>query len=246
MDTYGDLVTLLLTFFVLLFSFSSIDAKKWEALVGSFTGVNAIGIEPISPEIAFENPIPRFGPPAMEDMEMGQEGDEPLDPDDPANNDAASNLDAIYEHITGFINQGGINVEVIRDDEAYILRILVPDMVFFDTADATVKEEAKPVIDQIIEMLLGIERLYSELKVEGHTDNRPINTPRYPSNWDVSADRAIKVVSYIRIDGRLDKDKLSAAGYGEERPIADNDTVDGGMARNRRVEFVIESIGRRP
>ena len=79
--------------------------------------------------------------------------------------------------------------------------------------------------------------------VEGHTDSRPISTPQYPSNFHVSVYRAANVVSYLIEDGRLDPSRLTATGYGEMHPIDTNETAEG-MARNRRVEFVIEA-GRR-
>jgi chemotaxis protein MotB len=82
--------------------------------------------------------------------------------------------------------------------------------------------------------------LYQALRVEGHTDKRPISTARYPSNWDLSVDRALKVASYIRSTELLDNSKLTLVGYGEERPRIDEDTPDA-YAKNRRVEFVAEA-----
>ncbi|MDR0489938.1 MAG: OmpA family protein, partial [Oscillospiraceae bacterium] len=78
------------------------------------------------------------------------------------------------------------------------------------------------------------------LRVEGHTDKRPIHTARYPSNWDLSADRALKVISYIRSTELLDPNKLACVGYGEERPLIDEETPEA-YAKNRRVEFVAET-----
>ena len=254
MDTYGDLVTLLLTFFVLLFSFSTIDAEKWKALVGSFTGVSVIGIEPISPEIAVENPIPRIGPPVMQARDG--ENREPENPDtstesgesgeigEAASSEAMDNLYKIYETLSGYIVLGGIDADIEMIEDEYIIRVIIPDLVFFETGSAEVRPEAYPVLDTVIEMFLKVDKLYSMLRVEGHTDSRPINTAQYPSNWHVSVYRAVNVVSYIREDGRLDKSRLVALGYGEEHPVNPNDTAEN-MARNRRVEFVVEARGNR-
>ena len=254
MDTYGDLVTLLLTFFVLLFSFSSIDAAKWQALVGSFTGISVIAIDPISPEIALENPIPRIGPVSGgEQDEKRIEEDEPDNPAnhdnpnesaDPESNDALDNLREMYDRLSIFIVQGGIDAEVDMIEDEYIVRVIIPDLVFFETGSAVVRREAYPVLDTVIDMFAEIDQLYSMLRVEGHTDSRPINTAQYPSNWHVSVYRAVNVVSYIRDDGRLDTTRLVALGYGEEHPVAPNDSNEN-MARNRRVEFVVEAKGRR-
>ena len=247
MDTYGDLVTLLLTFFVLLFSFSNIDAAKWQALVGSFTGISVIGIDPISPEVAIENPIPKIGPISAGPADMDEAGME--EPDESGNmsdisaGDVQHNLWEIYSIMSSYIQQGGIDADLKVYEDEYLVKMIFRDRVFFNTADATVLPEAFPVLDEVIDMFLELGDLYSMLRVEGHTDSRPINTARYPSNWDVSVDRAVHVVSYIRLDGRLDTSRLVAIGYGEEHPIVPNDTADN-MALNRRVEFVVEARGR--
>ena len=246
MDTYGDLVTLLLTFFVLLFSFSNIDAAKWQALVGSFTGISAIGVDPISPEIAIDNPIPKFGPPMTAESEAGAEEEEqgtPLEPDDTGDGAIQHNLYEIYNIMSGYIERGGIDADLHVYEDEYFVKMIFRDRVFFNTADATVLPAAFPVLDTVIDMFLELGDLYSMLRVEGHTDSRPINTARYPSNWDVSVDRAVHVVSYMRRDGRIDTNRLVALGYGEEHPIAPNDTAEN-MALNRRVEFVVEARGR--
>ena len=249
MDTYGDLVTLLLTFFVLLFSFSTIDAAKWQALVGSFSGMNVIGIDPISPEIAVADPIPKIGPLTAgekDDDKTGAEADESAaanEEDDSAGTIADNTLWEMYNIMSGYVERGGIDATLEVYEDEYVVKMIFQDMVFFETADATVRQEAYPILDTVIDMFLKIDHLYSMLRVEGHTDSRPINTTRYPSNWDVSVDRAVHVVSYIRRDGRLDTSRLVALGYGEEHPIAPNDTAEN-MALNRRVEFVVEARGR--
>ena len=80
------------------------------------------------------------------------------------------------------------------------------------------------------------------MRVEGHTDNLPINTPRFPSNWELSTARATSVIRYLIEEENLDPERLSAAGYGEYRPIDANDTPEG-RARNRRVDLVILRLG---
>ena len=249
MDTYGDLVTLLLTFFVLLFSFSNIDAAKWEALVGSFQGMSVIGIEPISPEIAVADPIPRIGPMSAGQIESDAEDPaKPVSPENPegGSENALADLYEIYEYLIGYVENGGIDADIDIVEDEYLIRIIFTDMVFFDTAEAVVRPEAYPVLDAVIDMFLGVPKPYTMLSIEGHTDNRSINTIRYRSNWEVSVDRATNVVAYIRDDGRLDESRLIALGMGEYHPIAPNDTPEN-MALNRRVEFVVEtgSRGRR-
>ena len=248
MDTYGDLVTLLLTFFVLLFAFSNIDAGKWKALVGAFTGVSVIGVDPISPEIAVADPIPRIGPLTEEAYdeaeETNQETNQEADETNETVRDAIDNLREMYNQLSVFIVTGGIDADIEIIEDEYIVRVIIPDMVFFETASAVVRPEAYPLLDTVIEMFLDVDDLYSMLRVEGHTDSRPISTPQYPSNWHVSVYRAVNVVSYLRDDGRLDPMRLVATGYGELHPVAPNDTPEN-MALNRRVEFIAEATGKR-
>ena len=244
MDTYGDLVTLLLTFFVLLFAFSTIDAGKWKALVGAFTGVSVIGIDPISPDIAVADPIPRIGPLTADADDETDEAIQQADETDADEQNAIDNLLAMYNQLSVFIVDGGIDADIEIIEDEYIVRVIIPDMVFFETASAIVRPEAYPLLDTVIEMFLDVDDLYSMLRVEGHTDSRPINTPQYPSNWHVSVYRAVNVVDYLRKDGRLDPMRLVATGYGELHPVAPNDSPEN-MARNRRVEFIAEATGKR-
>ena len=243
MDTYGDLVTLLLTFFVLLFSFSTIDAQKWEALVGSFTGISPIGIDPISPEIVVTDPIPRpSGIMPTIQADTLEEEDSSARDEAQAEADAAEieDLREIYAIMSGFIADGGLDAEIELIEDEYLVRTILNEEILFNTADATVLVSAYPVLDAVIEMLKQVEALYSMVTVEGHADIRPINTAQYPSNWHISAYRAVNVLGYLRVNGDLDPKRLSAVGYGEEQPIAPNDTPEG-MQRNRRVEFVVEA-----
>ena len=240
MDTYGDLVTLLLTFFVLLFSMSNIDAAKWQALVGSFTGMSVVGIDPISPEVAFADPIPMIGPKSAAQDEQDDPATDPESATDPDERSIDTNLREMYGIMDNYVRNGGIDAEVIMDEDAYLVRLVINERVFFETASAVVREDAYPVLDKIIEMFKQVEHLYSKLVVDGHADSRPISTAQYPSNWHISVYRAVNVLGYIWQVGELDPTRLAAMGYGEMQPVAPNDTNEN-MALNRRVEFVAEA-----
>ena len=244
MDTYGDLVTLLLTFFVLLFSMSSIDVAKWQALVGSFTGISVIAIDPISPAVAVANPIPIIGPqPAAEGEDAAEQGTDPdvsTDPDETAEGQVEQNAHEMYGILNEYVMVTGIAAEVYLDEDMYLVRIVFNEQVFFETASAVVRPDAYPVLDSIVDMFRSVEHLYTMLIVEGHADSRPISTQQYPSNWHLSAYRATNVCGYIRMVGGLDPRRLQIAGYGEEQPVAPNDTAEN-MAKNRRVEFIAEA-----
>jgi len=108
---------------------------------------------------------------------------------------------------------------------------------FFDSGKAVLRSEVLPIIGQIANILKPVDR---EIRIEGHTDDVPIQTMLYPLHWELSAARAAHVVKYLADKFKLPPTRLSAVGYGEFRPIASNHT-DGGRARNRRVDIVVLS-----
>jgi chemotaxis protein MotB len=110
----------------------------------------------------------------------------------------------------------------------------LPDNVVFASGDDTVKELALRALEIIAG---GLRDRKLEVRVEGHTDNRPIKTPRFRSNWELSTARATAVIRALAADG-IPSERLAAAGYGEFRPLASNDTEDG-RRQNRRVDLVV-------
>ncbi len=112
--------------------------------------------------------------------------------------------------------------------------------VLFDSGKALLKETARPALDNVYEIILeDIDRRgAATIRVEGHTDTRPIHTVRFPSNWELSAARAISVVRYFLAKGLFTPDNMQAVGFGEFKPIAPNDTY-ANMQKNRRVEIKI-------
>ena len=249
MDTYGDLVTLLLTFFVLLFAMSEIDATKFRMLAGSFSGQSVVAFSPLSPQMAFENPVqdPSDGLATMSaarDADVASQDSQASSSEDENDRDNPGRLEntmmQLYHHMLAFIETEDIAAKVVLIDEDYMVRLIIEDMIFFRTAEANLLPEARPILDKVIEMFNDASDLYTMLSIEGHTDNRPINTARFPSNWVLSSHRALSVGAYVMAAGMLDEDRLQVVGYGERHPIAPNDSAEN-MARNRRVEFVAET-----
>jgi chemotaxis protein MotB len=234
MDTYGDLVTLLLCFFVLLFSFSSINAEKWQALVGAFSGSTAVQIPVMNPEMAVEKPITLITRSAGEK----QEGEDAVD-DANLNLEALENLQALFDEVLGFINTNDLPAEIIKNDLDFTLIVRFGSNVFFDSGDARLLPEALPMLDALVTVFESNIARYDKIRIEGHTDNRPINTVTYPSNWELSTSRATSTLKYILDNAQLDPALFSPGGYGEYHPIAENDTAEG-RAANRRVDFVLE------
>jgi len=227
MVTYSDLVTNLLCLFVLLFSFAIIDKHKFEQVAQSLRS-------------AFAN--------AGESMLEYEGGDSlidliPLDEDVEVNADVEGNIENIQEdkisnvmeNIEEMIDEMGLseNIKVIEKENVVIFR--VDSLVLFDSGKAEIKDSAKPVIEK---MGFILKELNSEIIVQGHADDRPINTTLYPSNWELSTRRATNVVRFLAEKCGIDEKLLTATGNAEFRPIAPNDT-EANRQKNRRIDIVV-------
>lgn len=232
LDTYADTITLLLTFFVLLYSMSSIDNQKLKALSDAFRlemmgeSSDSIldlenGSEPIT-ENGLEDDLPN-------NVEQMGEAEEVED------NTYLEELEKLYSKVDNFIKENDMENEVTitKTDQGVALQL--KDNVLFETASADLTNNSYPILDKIYTLITDIP---NKLLVEGHTDNRPMNTDRYPSNWELSTARAVNVLKYfVEVKG-ISPERLSAAGYGEYKPLAENDSWDN-MAKNRRVSILI-------
>jgi chemotaxis protein MotB len=235
MDTYGDLVTLLLCFFVLLFAFSSIDSAKWEFIVGAFSGSPVITIQVMDPVMAMEKPITLItttSETAEEIMENTKHEIQQQEYDD---------FFELYEKVSNYITIHHMRAQIFVDFEAFIIIVRFGDNIFFNSGDAAILPDSQPILDHLINLFEENAHLYRMISIEGHTDNRPIHTAKYASNWELSAFRALNALHYILDSERIEVTKISATGYGEYHPVATNDTVDG-RASNRRVDFVVQGI----
>lgn len=213
MVTYSDMVTLLLTFFVLLLSMARMDSIKFRDAAGSLKG--AFGVMASSNKTEVTRPkVVEFAP--IED-------------------DYVSRL---YQRIQATINRLKLDkdIELVKDRGAVVLRI--KDSILFAPGQVQVREPALPILKKVAEL---VRPLPFSLRIEGHTDNQSVPHETF-GNWDLSVQRATAVLKVLATGKLLPLERMSAVGYGAERPIADNAT-EGGMALNRRVDFVLESIG---
>lgn len=210
MDTYADTITLLLTFFILLYSFSITDNEKLkyiaEALRGEIAGTpmtkeNAEDVtDVLVPGIGKSNPY-----------------------------------DTLVKKVTKVLNDNGLSEVVkIREEDAGVI-LQLGNSILFDTAEAELRSESFEVLDVISSIIPQID---NEIMIQGHTDNRPINSPVYPSNWELSSARALAVVKYFINEKGLSPERFSATGYGEHRPLLEN-TSNENMEINRRVDILI-------
>ena len=234
MVTYGDMVTLLLTFFVLLFSFSSIDAAKWKQLVAAFSG---------SPSIFSTGEAPPEPPP---------EGGWAVSPDAPDESEGdiveeASTWEEIVRQMMDYIARNGLESDMTIEASDFEIIVRVRGDILFASASADLMEDAKPLISRFFteEIIPQLDQL-NTIRIEGHTDNVPIRNEVFADNIQLSQRRSWAVWDYLvnvsPLDNpvflALDKAMIDCNGRGEYHPIASNDT-DEGRARNRRVDFVL-------
>ena len=250
MDTYGDLVTLLLCFFVLLYSFSSLNQEKWEELVSAFSGtygasaIQAFDITSVREEPITIDSMVNMAARDTEDQTDPAAQQEQQEPDQQAleqQEKIDETFDALYEKILMYIELNGLEglISVSRTDDFIILRF--NEIALFDSGSATIRPESEETLNYLIEIIANNINAIEMVDIEGHTDNVPISTAEFKDNWDLSVKRATNTLRILLSSGLIDATKLSVNGYGEYHPIATNDTPEG-RALNRRVDFVLNKI----
>jgi chemotaxis protein MotB len=214
MLTYGDLMTQLVCFFVLLMSFSVTSSMDFrEVVVSLHEALSGTGVFS-----AWRS--------AVEDTTPFQRQEE------------VESLLELQGYLETSIKEVKMSdyMETSMGKRGLVIRLKEGGSpVFFDTGDARIKEEAFPILNRIGQV---IEDIPNDICVEGHTDNRPIHTSQFPSNWELSAMRATNVLRYLHGITGIAPERLSAVGYGPYRPMDSNDT-ESGMSKNRRVEILI-------
>ncbi len=214
MTTYGDMVTLLLTFFILMFAMSTINERKFMQAAKSLQEALGGGV--------FEGSISVIG---EESLASGTSG---LSREDI---DILETLDQIAAMMEDQALSEMSSMEIIGAGEV-LLRL--GDEMLFDPGRAVLKTGARRILRGITESIIGTTE---KLWVEGHTDNVPIYSREFPSNWELSTARALSVVKYLQQLG-IPADQLAAVGHSEYVPLATNRTAEG-RQKNRRVELYI-------
>ncbi len=141
---------------------------------------------------------------------------------------------SLVEQLESEVRAGDIEIEELRGR----LQVRALDQILFDSGSVEIKPHGREVLAKVARQLAKVGD--RQVRVEGHTDDRPIATPRFPSNWELSVGRAATVARFLAEQG-VSPQKLEAAGFGEFRPIASNDLPDG-RARNRRIEIVLAPL----
>lgn len=230
--SYADFITLLFAFFVVMYSLSSVNEGKYRVLSESL--VSAFRSGAIVPDGGRSAPalVPAVAPvlpPAPAAVESEAES---------ARRDAAlrrmTNMADRIRQVLAPLTQGG---QVRVTEGARGISVEINASVLFAPGDAALDPAAVAALRAVAQVLA---RADFPITIEGHTDNLPISTSRFPSNWELSAVRASSVVRLF-IDAGVRGALLTAAGYGDQRPVTGNDTEEG-RARNRRVTILIESM----
>lgn len=255
--SYADFITLLFAFFVVMYSISSVNEGKYRVLSQTLTNAfqeSGRSLEPIqvgdqlqsggdvigaeSPSALIQNDI-RVGPGTYEESGKGQKpGDEAITEMPSDEGQRMSFLAATIEDMLGaYVEQDLVDVNYTQNR----VRVNMKDKMLFDSGSSTLSNTAVTVLRDISRVISTVP---NQIEVEGNTDNRPIHTEEFPSNWELSAARAASVVHLMTRLG-VEPGRMSAIGYGEHRPVAGNDS-EAGRAKNRRVTLVILGMQGQP
>jgi chemotaxis protein MotB len=214
MTTFGDMMTLLLVFFVLLYSFSSMDVEKFRGFISALQSQLGVldGGQTITP-----NP----------NIDAGTLGEDYAQ--------APQNIQQIMRELDNYIESNGLGERVNVENKRKGLVISLTGEILYELGRAEIREQGREILAIISDILKDIP---NDIMIEGHTDDLPIRTDEFPSNWELSTARAVNVIKFLIEERDFDPARLSAAGYSEYRPVADNDSSES-RAENRRVEVVV-------
>ncbi len=236
MSTYGDLVTLLLCFFVLLYSMSTLDVVKFQQVAASMANSvidagGGAGISNLLGSGIMDMPnIDKSINDSKENFQTRQ--------DNTANIAAQEELKQMSSDFKTYFAQNNVSDKVDVEVFDQYIKINLKDGVLFDSGKANIRPDAISILNIIAGELQNYPG--SDFRIEGHTDNSPINTVQFPSNLHLSAIRAINVGLFFVEEKGISRGRIGIEGFGEDRPIASNDTPEG-RAQNRRVEIKVLS-----
>ncbi len=222
---YSDILTLLLALFIVLFASSQIDQKKFDMIAQSFSAAFSTGSPAVfdgsrvQPQISNQQSMMRPDGQGL-DQAYAQENAQLMD--------VKKSLDKYIQD-----NNMSGDLQTVMTEEGLMIRI--KDTALYNSGSAELLPQSRRMGAAIAKMLVPLKQ---KVTISGHTDNVPINTYEYPSNWDLSSKRALNFMKFLLSQEKLAPERFSAIGYGEYRPIATNDTSEG-RQKNRRVEILI-------
>ncbi|WP_144461451.1 OmpA family protein [Siminovitchia fortis] len=229
--TFADLLMVILILFVLLYSYSDAD---FDSVTNSFQNHNRSsgpegggagdGEEKSSDEekdsTDSEKTVPKEYEDQLEEMIKREK-----------------HIKEILDYVKTYAIEHDLEDKMTVTPTEKGIEVVLPEIMLFPSGKADLIKEAELFLNDMAPLLAEISNI---IEIEGHTDNRPISTERFPSNWDLSTARANVVIRYLTEEHKLDADRFKAVGYGEYQPISSNDT-DEGRSKNRRVVLIISN-----
>ena len=247
--TYADMITLLVAFFIMLYAMSVMNVTKFQQLSLSVRAGFGSSMTNGTPTIMKQGGGVNGSPSIVQN---GQTKENQQNDNGKAQAQAVADWD-IPNHklksgeedkrfwdlkvaVSKIVKDEKLDgkVQIIINERGIVIRILT-DKMLFESGSADLRNQEVGLLDRVANIIN--HKLDNQIDVEGHTDNLPIHTARYPSNWDLSAARASVILRYL-VHAGVSQERLRASGYADQRPVALNDTVDG-RRRNRRVDIVI-------
>lgn len=229
--TFADMVTLLLVFFILLFTIATVEAKKFQLVMTSI-------------QSALHQEKPAANQVVMQDISKNEKPEEVIYEEEvdvkKHENESAEEVSGdkqkLLVEVQELIKEQRLGEHIYAYTEGNKIILRIKGTMLFSSGNVDLIEKSKIIFENIDALF----KKYADYKIDikGYTDNRPIETKRFPSNWELSAIRATTVLRYF-VNRGIDPARLSATGYADLFPIADNNTIEG-RAQNRRVEFVLE------
>ena len=243
-STFADLMNLLLCFFVLLFSMSTVDAEKFEMIAASFNQTFSIfsaGATAIGDGILISNGVSQLNELDQYINSTGKMDQGEIVSDDMATAVAEAQAELeeseeLAEKIEEAVEENNLDKEIDIEFTSQYVQLTLKGSLLFDSGSTQLKDAALPVLDQVGVIL---ERYGdSTIEIEGHTDNVPMSGAKYSNNDELSSGRALSVFNYLLSTANLDPAMMKHSGRGEYVPVADNSTAEG-RTMNRRVEIKI-------
>lgn len=243
--TFGDMMSLLLTFFILLFSMSELKMDRFllasqsmrEAMGGTQVDPNddPMGLmpDPVDPDLEMQNPGLSEG-----SLQVEGKGEGPTDQSSDGTPDWAERLAEAYmemiaRRLEEFVEEHGLQETITVDREPEGVYLRIQSVVLFESGSGSVQPAGRTILETLSQITREID---VRVIISGHADDRPIRTPQFASNWELSAARAAGVARSLVGHGHAPT-MLRVESWGEYQPIADNDSAEG-RARNRRVELL--------
>ncbi len=231
--SYADFITLLFAFFTTLYAISVVDAQKVAKVANSMQAAfGKATFQPGSRKLNLHSGgIPAGGSPAVISPISSKAGG--------GGTGRKVSLPALKSQLesAAILNRFSDKVQLLLDDRGLVVRLA--EIGFYDSGSSDLKQDGLKIVDLLAAALSNLE---NDIRVEGHTDNVPIKTSKYPSNWELSTARATTLIEYFVGKHGFDPNRMSASGCGEFRPLADNDTPEH-RALNRRVDIIVMNEG---